>query len=124
MSNPRRTDTHVHIIPNSHGTWLADKSVNVGGLAIPSWDTETTLGSTQNSEIEVLVGHPVAPRVVTGTEGSRVDAAGESLSDYRHRHDALSPRLVAAHRAALQHSHPCDPGVAPVGSRNLSCHSF
>ena len=50
-NDPRRIDTHQHIVPPEYAAWLAKNGVLAGGLPIPQWSAEGALDLMESAGI-------------------------------------------------------------------------
>ena len=41
--NPRKIDTHHHVVPPAYARWLESHGITAGGLAIPQWTADAAL---------------------------------------------------------------------------------
>ncbi|MFI5041074.1 MAG: hypothetical protein ACHQNA_04375 [Acidimicrobiales bacterium] len=75
MSDPRRIDTHHHIVPPAYAAWLDGNGIDAGGLPIPTW--------TRYADLELMArpkpSMPSTPSVPTGLSCSPTPTAAEQL---------------------------------------------
>jgi 6-methylsalicylate decarboxylase len=81
MSDPRRIDTHAHIVPDFYREWLAAKGVDAGGLPIPTWSVEAALDFMQTNGIETGIMSVSTPGVEPG-DLEEARAMARRLNEY------------------------------------------
>lgn len=63
MSDPRRIDTHQHLIPPKYAAWLKRKGIKPGGIELPEWE------ATGRSEIHEPPRYPRRHTLPVHTRG-------------------------------------------------------
>jgi hypothetical protein len=84
MSSARRIDTPAHIVPPFYKEWLASKSVDAGGLPIPTWSVESTLDFMQANGIETSIMAVSTPGVEPFSRGAPSELATSARGPSRH----------------------------------------
>ncbi|MBV4458258.1 amidohydrolase [Pseudomonas sp. COR58] len=73
--NPRRIDTHQHVVPPFYAKWLESRGITAGGLPIPDWSVEGALDLMDSNGIETGILSVSTPGVHIGNDAeARVKA--------------------------------------------------
>lgn len=90
MANPRRIDTHHHVVPPEYAAWLRSRGLAAGGLPIPDWSREAALALMDKFSVRTAILSVSTPGVHLG-------------DDTEARHWA---REVNEYAASMVRSHP------------------
>lgn len=67
-NNPRRIDTHQHMVPPAYAAWLDKHGVLAGGLPIPKWSEEGALDLMESAGIATGILSVSTPGVHLGDD--------------------------------------------------------
>jgi predicted TIM-barrel fold metal-dependent hydrolase len=90
LVEPRRIDTHHHVVPPAYASWLRSCGLAAGGLPIPDWSREAALATMDKYHVQTAILSVSTPGVHLG-------------DDTEARHWA---REVNEYAAAIAHSQP------------------
>ena len=68
MNDPRRIDTHHHIVPPRYARWLQQRGISAGGLPIPQWSAAGALELLDSLDIAAGVFSVSTPGVHLGDD--------------------------------------------------------
>ena len=68
MTNPRRIDTHHHVVPPDYAAWLRSRGMEAGGLPIPDWSVEAAQALMDARGVETAILSVSTPGVHLGDD--------------------------------------------------------
>lgn len=80
-TDPRRIDTHQHIVPPEYAAWLEKHGVLAGGLPIPTWSAEGALDLMESAGIATGILSVSTPGVHLG-DNAEARAMARSVNEF------------------------------------------
>jgi len=81
MTNPRRIDTHHHVVPPDYAAWLRRRGMAAGGLPIPDWSVEASLALMNERGVETAILSVSTPGVHLGDD-AEARAMARDVNDF------------------------------------------
>jgi predicted TIM-barrel fold metal-dependent hydrolase len=74
-ADPRRIDTHHHVVPPAYAAWLRSRGQAAGGLPIPEWSPEAALALMDKLRVQTSILSVSTPGVHLGDDAEARDWA-------------------------------------------------
>jgi len=68
MSEPRRIDTHHHVVPPAYAAWLRSRGLAAGGLPIPDWSRDSAVATMDKHGVQTAILSVSTPGVHLGDD--------------------------------------------------------